>query len=210
MNVIAWAKRYRRGIMRISPRFWLPLARTLLARSMQTAAKPLPTAGSVQRVVFVCHGNIMRSAFAHAVWHEVIQSSPPANDHAVALSAGTDARAGRAAHPLASTAADKLGVSLKQHLATPLKDTALCRGDLLVGFDCENEVQLRALASPANGVQVLMLGDLTHPGTMEAEIRDPWGTSEAQTVKTFERIRSLLWALDAQLRPTPAYDSVDR
>lgn len=153
----------------------------------------------MRRVVFVCHGNIMRSAFAAAYWEQRVVSG--ISTRIPVCSAGTDARSGRAAHELAVAGANALEVDLSRHQATPLASMSLAAGDLLVGFDCENVVLLKARAGQATNVQVLLLGDLDESGgTLEAEVRDPWGTTTEATRDTFQRITRLIDRLEVQLR----------
>lgn len=201
-DTIAIAKRIRRGTKRVGIQFWPKLAGAILTRFASTKTPLLPSPGSIRRVVFVCHGNIMRSAFAHAVWQALNDEATTTESALPVFSAGTDARFGNGAHPLASASALQLRISLAEHSATPLKDVELLVGDLLVGFDLENQVQLEVAASEVSGVQVLLLGDLECPGTLDAEIRDPWGSSETNTVATFARIESLIRILRSQLSST--------
>lgn len=191
--------------MRRVPReHWFTLFRVVRRRA-SAPASPLSLVGTdARRIIFVCHGNIMRSAFADVCWNSASLNAGSAAS-IEAVSAGTDARHGRAAHPLAAASAEQLGISLNAHRATPLSEVTLASGDVLVGFDCENEVQLQSLARRHPGVRVLLLGDLAgNGGTLDAEIRDPWGTSETATMQTFQRIRGLLDALRSQLQPQPS------
>lgn len=179
---------------------WIPLAREIVRRAAAAPQESHIDAAQVRRVIFVCHGNIMRSAFAAAYWEQRIDSG--ISSRLPACSAGTDARQGRAAHDRAVEGANSLGVDLGRHQATPLASMTLAAGDLLVGFDCENVVLLKTRAAQTTNVQVLLLGDLDElGGTLDAEVRDPWGTSAEATQGTFQRITRLIDRLELQLRP---------
>lgn len=199
LEVVRVARRLRWAARRVPREFWVPLARALKRRASNPPTPLRLSAIRPGRVIFVCHGNIMRSAFARAYWDHLL-TREYAPEAPRAISAGTDARDGRSAHPLAIAAAERLGVDLSAHRAKHLATVVLREGDILVGFDCENEVQLQKFARTTRHTQVLLLGDLAAcGGTLDAEIGDPWGTGEEKTIMTFHRICGLLESLYRRL-----------
>lgn len=133
------------------------------------------------RVVFVCYGNIMRSAFATAY----VQRARPALASRV-TGAGTHARNGKAAEPVAREVASSLGIDLSAHAATKLSDTGAGTGDLLICMDFANAA--RTMRTP--GVDrrfVFMIGDLVG---QPRDIPDPYGNGTSASQAAFARIMS--------------------
>ena len=126
------------------------------------ASRSMPT-GHPPHVVFVCYGNIMRSALAELVARRA------AIDAGVGLritSAGVQAIEGRAADPRAMTVAREMGLSLAAHRARRLTRALVDDADFIVAMDHANEACIVS-AFPAAARRVhLLLG----PGR---EVADP-------------------------------------
>jgi protein-tyrosine-phosphatase len=144
------------------------------------------TLGGDGRLIFVCHGNIMRSAFATAV----VRAAGGALAGRT-LGAGTHARAGRAAQDDALAAAPAFGVSLADHQATPIADLALREEDVLVGMDLANVGRLRTLPG-VDPARVFLIGDALEPAPTslaERVVEDPYGHGPTVTHRAFARVR---------------------
>ena len=171
------------------------------------------------RLVFVCHGNIMRSAFAEHVARAVV----PHRAHDIA-SSGTHAKTGREAEKTAQATARFLGYDLQSHRASSFRDIQLATSDLIVCMDRDNEA--RVLQFLGQGQRVFLVGDIdelqaapggsvngakdgaghgpasaggeTHPdGEIEPlerdesrEVPDPYGKGADVTGRAFLRLRS--------------------
>ncbi len=96
-----------------------------------------PDPAWVRRFVFVCHGNICRSAFADVV-------ARAAGLRVASFGLSTDA--GKGAHPPAIKAAAALGVDLNHHVTTRAGDFVTEPGDYLLAMETR---QLRRLAGDA-------------------------------------------------------------
>lgn len=81
---------------------------------------------AARRVVFVCHGNICRSAYAEAVARQVGMR---------AASIGLSTTSGLPAHPPVIAAAQKMGVDLSKHRTTAIDDFMIEPGDLLLAME---------------------------------------------------------------------------
>ncbi len=89
----------------------------------------------IRRLVFVCHGNICRSAFAAAIAHSAgINAS----------SFGLSTSSGESAHGPAIKAAAALGVDLTHHRTTTVEDYSAQPGDLLLAMETR---QLRRISA---------------------------------------------------------------
>jgi protein-tyrosine-phosphatase len=116
---------------------------------------------AVSRLVFVCQGNICRSAYAEARARKSGLS---------AASFGLGARDGDAADPKALEAASKRGVDLGGHRATSRDRFAPRQGDLLLAMERSH---LAGLSAPEG--RVTLLGLWASPPRPHLE--DPYGLS---------------------------------
>jgi len=81
---------------------------------------------NVERLVFVCKGNICRSAYAEAVANSYNLES---------VSCGIHTTLGKPANILAQEAALRAGRDIRKHKTTPLSSVSLRKGDLLVAME---------------------------------------------------------------------------
>lgn len=149
--------------------------------------RPLPVnAGS--RVLFVCYGNILRSAFA-----EVYFRSRVANDHSGAeiASAGTHARDGRAADDRGIRVAGEYGLDLSTHRARRITPELLAWATHIVAMDRHNFAGIVAL-SPAARQRTILLSDFAGAHDSDAEVADPYSSDESGVRASYARIASLL------------------
>jgi protein-tyrosine phosphatase len=149
-----------------------------LARTLDRlgAFEPLRRVGwnDVERLVFLCQGNICRSAYADARARlEGLRS----------VSFGLAARDGDRANPVALERAAVRGVDLSAHRATSASAVRLRPGDLVVAME---SVQLRGLALIAPSVPATLLGLWAQPPRPHLE--DPFGLSLAYFDTCFDVI----------------------
>lgn len=115
-----------------------------------------------RRLVFVCLGNICRSAYAE---HRALQLELPC------ASLGLSTATGQPAFRLAIEAARRRGVDLDEHKATDLSDFDLRSGDLLLAMEIRQAKRLAAMRLPS-GVGVALLGAWARP--LRVHIHDPY------------------------------------
>ena len=143
-------------------------------------------------MVFVCHGNIMRSAFAAARLRQLLGCSEPQME---VESAGVWAQAGKAAEPAARQAAAAFGVNLDDHRATPLTTETVSRADIIFVMDLFNLADVLARFPQARGKTQLLAG----LGESEDEIADPYGRDVGGVSTAFSQIDRALETLLQQL-----------
>jgi len=135
-----------------------------------------PDPASVRRLVFVCHGNICRSAFAdvaaRAIGLEV-------------ASFGLSTYADAPAHPPAVAAAAALGIDLAAHRTTPAEDFMPRPGDLLLAMELRQLARLAADPTLADAPRSL-LGLWASPPV--PHLHDPFGLDDAYMLTCFRRI----------------------
>ena len=154
--------------------------------------------GESGRLVFVCHGNIMRSAFATYVARERF----PALSARI-VGGGTHAKDGRKAQDVALAVAAQMDLPMEQHSATPIEALALTPRDVIVCMDAMNEANVLAV-QPELAPRVFRVGDivagretaLAAQALPDRELHDPYGKGELVTRVAFDRLRALgvLWA----------------
>lgn len=131
---------------------------------------------AVRRLVFVCQGNICRSAFAEAVARRAGLR---------AVSVGLSTTPGRPAHPPAIAAAQSLGYDLQVHSATDLPDYKPQPGDLLLVMEVRQLARLSA-DPRLRDVPRTLLGRWTRP--MLPHLHDPYGLDDSYMMQCLTRI----------------------
>jgi protein-tyrosine phosphatase len=144
-----------------------------------------PDPALVTRLVFVCHGNICRSAFADVVARR--------NGLNVA-SFGLSTSSGLPAHPSAVAAAAAIGVDLGDHRTTRAADFGPESGDLLLAMETR---QLRRIAGDPNlnTLPRTLLGLYAKPPV--PHLHDPYELDPAYMPMCLARIESAVINLAA-------------
>ncbi|HEY0270251.1 MAG TPA: phosphotyrosine protein phosphatase [Sphingomonas sp.] len=109
-----------------TPRGLVRLLLSHVQRASGRASIARPDPARVRRLVFVCQGNICRSAFADVVARRL---------GAETASFGLSTSAGAGAHPPAIAAAAALGVDLRAHRTSRVEDYVPREGDLLLAME---------------------------------------------------------------------------
>lgn len=174
------------GTWRGAVRVWLGEAEFVLGR---LDAWLQPQGSRVQRLVFVCLGNINRSAFAHAVARS--RGAPVA-------SIGLRTSTGAPATPQACATAQAYGIDLRAHRATDLSDYRHQPGDLLVAMEVRHVHALIAAGIPSSAI--CLLGHWARPHRVH--LHDPHTLDEAYFGTCFALIAGAVDGLLAQLRAT--------
>jgi low molecular weight protein-tyrosine phosphatase len=147
----------------------------------------------VQRVVFVCHGNICRSPYAER--RAATYGLP-------AASFGLSADTGVPPDPSALSVAARRAIELVEHRACAAEDFEFHSGDLLIGMEpWQARAMLRCL--PAVPCQVTLLGLWSRP--RRPHIHDPHRLREAYWERCFDIIDSGVRAIAERTRPSPPH-----
>lgn len=140
---------------------------------------------TIRRLVFVCHGNICRSAFADVAARRAGLS---------VASFGLSAESGKPAHGPAIEAAARIGHDMADHRATDLSDYAPQDGDLLLAMETR---QLRRIAGDPRVAHLprTLLGLYTRPRV--PHLHDPYSLSDAYMEVCLARIETAIPVLRA-------------
>lgn len=165
----------------------LALIRRWLLRARGGPELVPPRVSPAPRLLFVCHGNILRSAVAQALTTRLVaEGLLPAGSKAV--SAGTHAVEGRSADPRGQVVARELGVSLEAHRSQPLSEGLVGEADLVLAMDLINEAEIAA-RFPWAEPKLRLLGAF---GGGSPVIPDPYMGDEEAVRAAFMRIARCL------------------
>lgn len=171
---------------------WRGLVRLALALAELAAGKldsfKLQRPDAVRRVVFVCLGNICRSAYAHQV--AVGQGLRTA-------SLGLSTTTGAASPDEAVRGALRQGVEMQAHRATDWSDFVVEPGDLFLVMEVRQAHELRRRLNCRADVEVCLLGLWCDPAT--PHLHDPFTLSAAYFDTCFARVRQAVLGLSAVL-----------
>lgn len=145
---------------------------------------------AVERLVFICQGNICRSPFAHQLAAAQSPGLP-------VVSFGLATTTGVPANELATDVARDFGVDLAVHRATDMNDFSLCDGDLLIVMEDRHISWLEPYTVGFN-VQVVLLGLWCRPRF--ALLYDPYEQSREYFSACFDRIRRAVGNLLGEAR----------
>jgi protein-tyrosine phosphatase len=177
-------------IRSINRRFgtWRGLIRLLLAYAELTVGRldifRVKNHESVRRLVFVCLGNICRSAFAEQIAIE--QGLPVA-------SVGLSTTTGASSPTEAVESAGRQGVDLCGHRAMDWKDFKILPGDLFLVMEIRQAHEVRRRLAGRTDVAVALLGMWCAP--IMPHIHDPFSLSAEYFDTCFIRVRQAVVCL---------------
>lgn len=180
--------RHLRYWRHLDPTVRRPLLRLRLRQLLGVArltTRPLPE--DIRSVLFICHGNIIRSAFSEAWIRQRLDADPQG---ICIQSAGLRAIEGKPADPRAVTAAGEMGVDLALHEAKPLTSELIESSDLIVVMDYLNEANLLARFPQARD-QIRLVAECGG-GTQADEVTDPYNGDIDTVRESYRRLQPLL------------------
>ncbi|WP_036171798.1 hypothetical protein [Massilia sp. 9096] len=134
---------------------------------------------NVRRLVFVCHGNICRSAIAHRL--ALAEGLPVA-------SLGLSTSTGASSPKQAVAAAARAQVDMSTHRATDFTDFEVQPGDLFLVMEVRQAHKLRRRLGARDDVYVCLLGMWGSP--VMPHLHDPFTLSDAYFDTCFARVKT--------------------
>lgn len=148
----------------------------------------------VRSLMFICHGNIIRSPMAYALFQRHLAAAGVGG--VTVLSGGLHTKTGSVADKRAVKVAKEFGISLDAHTATQLTCESVRSVDVIVVMDYLNEARLLNCCSEVKH-KIFMLGAyLRDPAVRSMEISDPYHGTEAdirQCYQTLDRCVATLY-----------------
>lgn len=181
---------------------WRGLLRLLLAYGELSCGRlyrfRLRRPVAVRRVVYVCLGNICRSAYGDCIARDL--SLPVAS---LGLSTSTGA-----ASPIeAVDAARRAGIDMVGHRALDWSDFEVRSGDLFLVMEVRQAHELRRRLGSRADVEVCLLGMWCMPPM--PHLHDPFSLSPAYFDTCFRRVREAALRLNGQLRGASSKNAVE-
>ena len=166
------------------------------------ASRQMSLPPNVSSVLFVCHGNIMRSAAAAGFLRDELRAASISGVRVT--SAGTHAHDGRSADTRALDAALTLGLSLHAHKAARLTKKMISESDVVFAMDELNYVNIFT-SFPDSRPKLLLFGGMTGSGVYRAhEIPDPYMKSPGEVNATIASIKGYVTLLAKALASSRA------
>lgn len=169
------------------------LVRMLLAETEYLAGRVnqflQPNLATTQRLVFVCLGNINRSAFAQGI-------ATASGLHTTSI--GLSTSSGNPAFHMAIDTAQHFGIDLRGHRATDISDYEYRQGDLLLAMEIRHAHRLINEGIPQQAIS--LLGHWATPHRIH--IHDPHTLSSAYFRTCFSLIYSAVRELAMDCRNT--------
>jgi protein-tyrosine-phosphatase len=170
------------------------LLRKRFARTMGKT-KPRAASGTLRDIVFVCHGNIMRSPMAEALLKQLCSD----HEGISITSAGLHALAGREADPRAIRLAPEFGISLADHRAKPLTAVLVAQADAIFAMDYLNEAELLA-RYPEASEKIFLLAAQACGNTSMFEIPDPFNGDDDELRRCYDTVQKCIEDLAGLLK----------
>ncbi|MCE3261611.1 MAG: phosphotyrosine protein phosphatase [Pseudoduganella sp.] len=171
---------------------WRGLVRLLLAYGELACGRLRPFQlrhpEQVRRLVFVCLGNICRSAYAEQVARA---------EGLACASLGLSTTSGAASPQAALAAAQRAGVAMHAHRACDWKDFDLQPGDLLLVMEVRQARELQRRLAGRSDVQLALLGNWCAPPM--PHLHDPFTLSDGYFDQCFLRVQQAVRRLAAAL-----------
>lgn len=179
--------------------------RCQLLRRLNPGPQPPRDVGLLRSVLFVCHGNVIRSPMAAALFQKRL---PESELHRISVSsAGLHAVPGRPMDGRALIVAKDFGVSLETHVACPLTAQMADAADMIFVMDALNEAELLERLPEAED-KVFLLGSCAKDrGYRGGEILDPYQGDESDIRQCYEEIQSSILGLISTFFPSESEET---
>ena len=151
---------------------------------------------SAQRILIVCHGNIIRSPFAA----RLIAHTLPSGACVSIISAGLEAVPGKPPHSTALEVATARAIDLSGHAASRLTAEVVAASDAIFVMEADHLLTMRK-RFPEARAKTFLLACLA-AGT-PLEIQDPYAGDEAQFRECFDHISQAVHPIVLALSNTP-------
>lgn len=135
------------------------------------------------KVLFVCHGNICRSTMAEFVMKELVRQRGIADLFYIASAATSREEIGNDTHWGTKEKLREQGIPFTKRKAVQITKADYEAYDYIVGFDRENDYEIRRICGPDDDGKVYSLLSFA---SLDREVADPWYTGNFD--KTYEDV----------------------
>lgn len=132
----------------------------------------------MERILFVCHGNICRSPMAEFVMKDLVRKAGADERFFIASAATSTEEIGNPVYPPARRKLAEHGIGCAGKTARQMTAADYREYDLLIGMDCANLRNMRRICGGDPEGKIRLLMDFTdRPG----DVADPWYTGDFET-----------------------------
>ena len=131
------------------------------------------------KVLFICHGNICRSAIAEYLFKDMIRKNGLQDLYYVESAATSTEELGCPVYPPARRLLNQHGIDCSGHRARQITRADYDRFDLLIAMDGRNIRNMERIFGGDPEGKVHLLSEY---GTFSGEIEDPWYTGNFEKV----------------------------
>ena len=129
----------------------------------------------MQKILFICHGNICRSPMAQSVMTHLVSEAGLSDQFQIDSAATSREEIGNPVHPGTRNKLKQEGIPLIPHKATQMRRQDYTDYDLIIPMDRQNFRNVyRIIGDDPQGKVRLLLDFTTRPG----DIADPWYTGD--------------------------------
>ena len=128
------------------------------------------------KILFVCHGNICRSAMAEYMFKDMVERAGAAGEFYIRSAATSSEELGSPVYPPARRKLAEHGISCAGHAAHRMTRAEYDEYDLVVCMDNANLRNLRRMTGGDPEGKISLA--LDHCGRAGGEIADPWYTGD--------------------------------
>ncbi len=138
------------------------------------------------KILFICHGNICRSAMAEYVMRDMVKKARRQDEFVIESAATSSEELGNPMYPPARKKLSEHGISGEGHTARRMRVDDYDKYDMLIGMDSENLYYMRRMwpDDPEDKISLMMQyagydgsGELP-PMDSVREVSDPWYTRD--------------------------------
>ena len=130
----------------------------------------------MNRILFVCHGNICRSPMAEFVMKDLVKKAGLEQDFQIESAATSTEEIGNPVYPPARKKLAEHGIDCAGKTARQLKKQDYRDFDLLIGMDRNNLYYMKRICGGDPDQKMHLLLDFA--GYTDASISDPWYTRD--------------------------------
>ena len=132
----------------------------------------------MERILFVCHGNICRSPMAEFVMKDLVRKAGADERFFIASAATSTEEIGNPVYPPARRKLAEHGIGCAGKTARQMTAADYREYDLLIGMDSANLRNMRRICGGDPEGKIRLLMDFTdRPG----DVADPWYTGDFET-----------------------------
>ena len=172
------------------------LAERRRQRRLRRHGLPLPAIQRARSVLFLCYGNINRSALAERYLRQLM------GDKCTVTSCGLHRHARRAADPQMVAVARDVGVDLENWSSRTVNEELVRTADVIFAMEAKHLSQLYAEHPQARG-RAFLLGSLNPVAEGPLEIQDPFGKPRAAYERCLREVVAATASLAHHLDPSP-------